>query len=233
MRKLYILLVFTFFIISTFSGCTKSSNNLSATTMEDAVAYEVSNIENISSFDDEQIKAISVVVRTKLTNKSNITEIDKSKINKKILEITKSTENEILFDGDIPAKTYYSYSIDNEVWHESIKKSSILSYMNKKGINLSNISDIQENLDDDGNIESLTIGGKTISYSELKNNFNLKSNKITEIKKNFSTIEISGQFLPNKNCLYLDKINDYSDKNYKQLLKHYYNDYDLKTIKNT
>ena len=206
------------FICINFVACKNNNINFEANTMEDCVAYEVSQIENLLNYDDEEIKALCVVVRTKLYNNPSMLNknFDKSKINEKIKTLANSTSGEILKNGENTANITYSTKNIDEVWHENIKKSKILKFMLNKGVSLSNISNIEPQNADDGTLKALKVGGKEISYEELKNDFNLQSNKITDIKNNFSSIDIYGVMVEDKNCFYMTALNDYSFENYKQ-----------------
>lgn len=233
MKKNLSLFFIGLFIISLiFSGCTKTKNNIVASTMEDTVAYEISNISGVNELSDEQIKALSVVVRSKLSSDENLNKklIDSSKIDEWVQKLTKQTENEVIFNGSNLAEVDYSEANVDEVWHEEIKKSKILNYMMKKGINLSNVSDINYETNESGQLENIVVGGKTISYNELKQNFNLKSNKIVDVKNNVSSIELTGQNEYSENILYFNKLKEYKSENYREILNNYYNGYKIKTI---
>ncbi|MBQ8424522.1 MAG: hypothetical protein IJX17_00690 [Clostridia bacterium] len=94
-----------------------------------------------------------------------------------------------------------NFDTKSENWSIKINKSDILKYLKSKHIKLSNISNIQTKYNDDGSLASITIAGNTISYTELKNHFGLKSNNITKIENNKSFITIYGE---NKNNDYFD-----------------------------
>ena len=102
--------------------------------------------------------------------------------------------------------------------------------MIKNNISLSNVSEIEQVKNNNGELESLSIGGKNIEFLELKKNFNLKSNKINSIEQTNSSIFVKGETNYNKNYFDISKINSENHQNYKEILKKSYNNYTLITI---
>ena len=236
MKRLKLLLI-TFICICLITGtsCKNTEDNTTkAQTMEYAVAYELSNIEDIEKINDESAKALSIVIRTRLYyNKEYNNElqqnIENKNIDEKYLNIANQTSNMVLMDNDKLADVSYTYKEDEE-WNTEIKKSEILTYMIKNRISLSNISDIEQIKNNDNELEYLVVGGKSIPFSTLKENFHLKSNKITSVKNNNSSILITGTTENNKNYFDYKSFKDKNDKNYREILKNSYNDYNIITI---
>lgn len=231
MKKYKYLLIIIFNIIIAFCGCSSNNHNYQANSIDDCVAYEISKIDNSSELSNEQIKALSVVIRTNYNVNPSLIKKDfnKENIDSKTLNLVKSTSGEVLIDGEKFANVSYNQNYSDEIWHENIKKSSILKYMKENNINLSNISNINSEMSEDGKLQAISVGGKQISYDELKNIFNIKSDIITDIKNNSQSIDIYGKTPLDKDCFYLKKLNKNED-DYRQILKQYYNNYDLKTI---
>ena len=231
--KRYNIILMTMCVISIICLCSCTSNaknTIEAKSMEDCVAYEISQIDNINEYSDEEIKVISVIIRTKLSKNSINYNFDIKNINEHIKDLTSQTRGEVLVDGENLANVSYSTSKPEEIWHENIKKSKILKYMMNNGISLSSVSNVKTNNNEDGTLNSLQIGGKDIPYSELEQNFNFKSNSIIDIKNNFTSVDVYGKIKIDENCLYLYNLKASNSINYKQLLNHYYNNYDLKTM---
>jgi len=224
--------------------------------MEHTVAYELSNIDINHNLDDETLKALSIIIRTNLVNNSSSLNYSNEKVNENqnnfdhYYQIASSTSGKILetnsnepilykinsnfnnVDSYSNIETLNSNSKDDSNWSLDIKKSKILSYLNKNNISLSNISDITPVFDDNGNLKHLTIGGKDISYSELKREFNIKSAKISNINDNLSYITITGTGLDESDYFDITIANNLAKDNYnfEQLLNHFFNDYILKTM---
>lgn len=217
-----------------FSGCSNKKNqSTTAQTMEYAVAYELSKLENIENLDNETLKALTVVIRTNLSrNPKNAPQnINKDSINEKYINISNETKNQILSeDKKTPAEVSYKYNSEEGSWGKEIKKSEILGYMLKNKISLSNISNVEQIVNEDNELEYLIIGGKKIPFIELKDKFNLKSNKITSVLNKNTTILIQGEYDNNKNYFDFSKINQNNSQNYKDLLKNRYNNYSLITL---
>ena len=164
--KLSLIIIICFFIIFGTSCKNNEEIQTTAQTMEYAVAYELSNIEDVDSLDEETAKALSIVIRTRLINnpEESPQNIDKSNIDEKYLNIVNKTSNQILNYNNNIAEVSYAYT-EEEEWSSEIKKSEILSYMMKNKISLSNISDIEKLENDSGELEFLVIGGKSIPFS--------------------------------------------------------------------
>lgn len=228
MKKIYFLTLLIF-CFGLFVACSKTGYEPTAQTVEHSVSQNLSNIEGIESFDDETIKALSVVVRTNIKNNNLKQDNSNNEINERILFLTKQTEGEILSNSD---KIEIENIDDNYTWEKNIKKYELLKFLNKKNISLSNISNIEPSLDESGKLNSLNFGGKNIEFKELQEEFGLESNKITNIENNVSSITIYGKGkIQNSPYFNIKKAQNLSNegKNYKELLNHFFNGSTLKT----
>lgn len=201
--------------------------------IDNQVAYEIENIKDIDSFDDETIKALSVVVRTNILNdNSSINKTEVKATNERIINLSNETSGEVLANEDnqiLTNKINIETSENKTQWVKEIKKIDILKFLNRKKIKVSNLSKINQIKNSDGKTQLIDIGGKFISYKEIKNEFNLPSNEIISIKGNVSTITISGygdDFDFNINNV---KNLSLEEKSYKNILKYRYNDFKIIT----
>ena len=217
MKRLNYIFISLLFILC-FVGCSKKEK-IQTDALEAMTICELEQIENISSLNDETIKALSVVIRTNL--KENIDEnFAYIPNNERLAKLVYSTKGETLnfnenrLDEEFTETSAYYGSMSNnifknkkinytykkeDVWTVKIKKFQILKFLNKKNINLSNMSKIEPVVLDDGRIEYIKIGSKNISYNELANEFKLKSNKILKIDNSLTEITISGLYENNFN----------------------------------
>lgn len=218
--KRIIVCFFSFIIFCFCAGCSNNSKTASASNLDIAVTEELENIENIESFDDETIKALSVIIRTKKKNKFSTSEY--SPKNEHIYNIVKSTTGEVL--ENTSHNVNFSYK-ENDVWLVEIKKFEVLKYLSKRNISLSNISSLEPVFGENNNLLGLNIGSKFISYEELDKEFNLPSNKITNIENKTSSIVLTGiydEYVFNiKKSLELSK----NGNNYKAIINHFYGDF--------
>ena len=122
-----------FFICS----CSNKEDNVSVETMEHSVAYELSKIDSDKSLDDETLKSLSIIIRTKFYNESNnnktpYNDIDNKKkfstdyinnvnnntnnnnynIDNKYLDIVNSTKKQVIKKGEELADV--DYQLKNE-----------------------------------------------------------------------------------------------------------------------
>ena len=220
-------------------SCKKAPAQIEAQTMDYKVAETIENIDGIENVDDETIKALSVVVRSNiLSENQNALAYENSYgsaysgKNEHILSLTKETANEILTKNESPASFEIVTDEKISAWEVEIKKSDILKFLNKNNISLSSISKIEPEINESGELVSLCVGGKNIPYLSLKEEFNLKSSKITNIESTLTSVKIYGEGEDeNKQIFNLKSSQKLSSegKNYKELLKHFFNDFDLKT----
>lgn len=230
------LLFFFAFTFLCFVGCGKTET-ISAQNMEYRIAEEIEGMENSESFDDETVKALSVLIRGNiLSGKENVNlNNEYTGKNEHILKLTKDTAGEVLLYNDKLVPVKIENGEENQTWQTEIKKSEILNFLNQNGISLSNISKISPKINERGEFEGLLVAEKLISYSDLKETFGLKSNKILDVKNNLSSIIVVGEgtdadgqtFNPN-----LSKKMAGEGKTYTELLNHFFERYEVKTIKN-
>lgn len=222
-------LMFLFLIIFSFSGCSNQvTNNVSSNGLENMVMFELEQTEGVENLSDETIKALSVIYRTNHLIKNDYNKYEYIPKSEHIKLLTKETKGEVLKQKNGEASSFSNNS--SIELSKEIKKSDILSFLKKKQIKLSNISNITPLFDENKNLISLSIGGKEISFAELEREFKLESNKITNIKTSLSSITIF--YLPKNTVQFDEKSIDSQakeNKNYKQLLNHFFNDFDLIT----
>lgn len=221
--------------IGYLSACKNETIPTQAVTMEQCIAYEISNMVSPEDYDDEVIKALSVIIRTDYVKnlETKPEKIESEKINSRVLELVTSTSGEVLFDGENLVSVSFLEDEINDTWTNEIKKADILRYMQNNGIYLSNISNINIIADEDGNLLSLNIAGKEIPYDSLSENFNLKSNKIKNIQEKTTSIVVTGQTEFDKNCFYLSKFKNSTqknDKNYREILKNHFDGFEIITM---
>ncbi len=195
-----------------------------ADSIETIVASELDKIEGFETLDSEIQKAISVAVRTKLSNEPEKSNQAKSKISKQAFMIASSTKGETLNLTKEQAQKIEIGKAQKLNWTKEIKKTQILSALSKHNIKLSNISKIHPKYDKDQNLKALDIAGKEIPYETLKNEFGLISNKITDIKTSLTSITIFGKNLKNECYFDITEAKQLREKklNYEQLLNHFY-----------
>jgi len=178
MKHSFIFILLTTFLL--FASCkTLTPHSYS---LNDYVAAEISKIENIESYSDETIKTLSIIYRTNLKYKDDL---NLSKINDKILSLTKETNNLIL-------SKQISINTNPKIWTEIINKSHILEFCKQNNINLANISDIQIIEDKNHNATTLNIASKEINFDKFALYFKIPSNKNISIENNTSFIKITG-----------------------------------------
>lgn len=222
MKKIFISVIL---LVVLFSVCSCSNKNVQTKEIssDEQVELIIANSENAESFSDETIKALSVIYRTKIEagEASELTKNFTSPSNEKIHNLVQKTKGELV-QNISPNKLYV---INNEsTWKAEIKKSKLLEFLNKKNINLANISSISPEYDDNKNLISLSVGGKKILFSELKDEFGLKSNKITNITSSLSSIIIEGETKKEPGYFDITEAENLSKDgyDYKQLLNHFY-----------
>ena len=231
MKKIFVL---CFVCLGLFFLCScsfKPKSNTSGDTLETKVACCLEKIEGVENYDDEILKTLSVIIRTNIIN-GNEGEDSSAPSSQKFLDIASSTKGEVLTLSK-EQKINLCYVPEDYTWKKEIKKSDLLSFLNKNNISLANIKNIEPVFDENKNFIELVVGGKHIGYEFLKKEFGLESSKITKIEKENNTIIIFGEGKD------LDKLSfdickaeslASSGKTYRQLLKHFFEAYDLKTI---
>lgn len=223
--KRFFVCFFIFCFLPFFCCCSNTKTEASASSQEDLlVLKELEQIENIYSFDDETVKALSIVIRTNNKNSNKSIE-EYSPKNEHIYNIVKSTSGKILTFKNKPPVLNYN---KNDDWVVSIKKFDILKFMSSKNISLSNISEIEPRFDSNGLFLGLFVAEKFLSYEELKTEFKLPSNNIKNIKNEMSSVEIFGNGYENNfDIEKADKLSK-NGYNYESIINYFYEDFELK-----
>lgn len=229
--KRFCFIILLFVVLLSGSGCfNQGVKNVDSKHLENIVLFELEQTKNINSLSDETIKALSVIYRTNHKINNDFQNYEYTPKSEHIKILSESTKGEMLKQKNGETSSFSNNS--SLELSKEIKKSDILSFLKKKQIKLSNISNITPLFDENKNLIGLEIAGKNISFDELKNEFGLASNKITNIKTSLSSITIF--YLP-KNIIQFDEnlieLQAKENKNYKQLLNHFFNDFDLITEK--
>lgn len=188
MKKLfcfYLLFLFCFI----FCACSTNKQSASADNLDKYVASEIEKNYDTSSLDDETLKALSVIVRTKAKDENVNTKKEYIISNKHILDIVNQTSGLVLKNYEEPELTENQKSKD---WCVSIKKYDLLKYLSENNISVSSISSIEPIFSDDKVLTGFIVGGKTISFEDISNKFNIPSNNINEISNNLTEIKILG-----------------------------------------
>lgn len=192
MKKLvFIISIFTMFV---FCGCAPTSEKTETLITPKLVASVIESNTNTQNLSDETIKALSVIVRTNLKNGYNLTSESYSEPSERTIKLAKLTDYEFLTD-DTNQNQYISFGQKNPkqtFWKKEIQKSDILKFLTSQKLSLASLSNIEPETNDNGETESLVVGGKKINFEILKNEFNLKSNKISNIENLSNSVIITG-----------------------------------------
>ena len=186
MKKLFL---FVLTIISlTLISCGKLEEKPPVNDINLAVAEQLQKMDN--NYSDETLKALSVAIRNNvIINGENGVN---NNIDKKYLNIAKSTNGKTLknVNNDIIEISFQSN--DNYTWQKNIKKNQILEFALQNDINLANLTNI-EHISEKGRVIGLKIGNQTFDYNKLADYFNLESNKIESISSSKNEIIINGK----------------------------------------
>ena len=239
MKRLFIFIILCCFI---FTGCSKNTTadvvaekQADTTNIDLQVVKEIESLENVNDFSDETIKSLSIISRTNLMNetqkKSNETYNPK---NKKIYELVKQTENQILIDENNSQSE--NFKIENqkeETWVKEIKKGDILKFLNKNKIKLSSTSNIKPEKDEFGKTTKLNLNGKIVSFEKIMKEFNLPSNNIEYIENNLTNIKIYGKGQKNDQVFNIFEAEKLSKQGfgYEKILKNSQNNFQIITRK--
>lgn len=244
----FIVLSFCFIFVLIFSvSCSKKQDN-SPVAVEQAygnslnlqITKELESFENISSLDDETIKAMSVVIRTNLVNENqnenNLKNNEYKPTNNHIYELVNETDGEILENENSSEKINHLYineKDENEVWVKEIKKVDILNFLKTQNISLSNLSKFENNQDENGRTKNINLGGKSLNYKLVMEKFNLPSNKIYSIENHLSSITIRGIGSGTEEEFFINDANNEAKagENYQKILKNRYNNFKIITNK--
>ena len=220
MKKLFCLVLALFLITVTACSNNKQLEISNASNLEDAVAYELEQIDKENNLDNETLKSLSIIIRTNLTLSGDFDNKNYS-TSAKYIDLVNQTKNEILKINGNPE--FIDISSDNYTWQKSIQKDKFLEYANNKNIALSNLSNIDP-IYNDNIVEKLSVANKEFEYNELSKEFGLESNQITKIETTDKYIIIYGI---NKGLNKKFNINQASNlsnegKNYKEIIKNLY-----------
>lgn len=192
MKKLvFIILIFTMF---TFCSCSKVSEKNETIITPNIIASVIESNTKIQNLSDETIKALSVIVRTNLKNGYTFNNESYKEPSERIIKLAKQTDYEFLTD-ETNQNQYISFGQKNSkqtFWKQEIKKSEILKFLTNQKISIASLSRIEPEVNEQGETESLIVGGKKIKFETLKNEFNLKSNKISNIEILTNSVIITG-----------------------------------------
>lgn len=209
--KKFLFLFLCLLLPISLCSCSKENTPLTANTLDHRCYEEITKIEGVENLSDESIKALSIIVRTNIQNQPQenletnnneilLDETQKTRI-KSLINYTsnltlKNINNANNFDlsenNNIFNINYYLETNPNNQWKKEIKKYEILSFLDKQGISLANLSSLSFSGDDDGRVTELYVGGKTFPFKMFANQFHLESDKITNIKTSVSSIIIEG-----------------------------------------
>lgn len=247
MKKNLIFILCLFMFV--FAGCSKNNDtSFVADKISDQsqtenqttllVLNELEKIENINNLDDETIKALSVISRTNILNNNatfdNDLIIEKSSYNERLINLINETEDEILSYENNDTKLdniLIETKTENNIWKKEIKKGDILKYLKENNISLANISETEYEINDEGFVENLIIGGKNISLKTLSKEFGLPSTKIINVENNLSSIIVYGQGKGNELNFNIEESISLAKngQNYKKILKNRYNNFQIIT----
>ena len=222
MKKIF-LFVLSLFLIFSVSACSNVSEKKQDS--ESEVLSLLSSTENIDILHDETIKALSVICRTQVEGNCSMLKTKNKTTNpERIKNLANQTKGECLILKDISPKNLFVFN-GEKTWNIEIKKSKLLEFLNKKNISLANLTNISSDYDEEKNLKSITLGGKTLSFDDLKNEFGLISSKITKITPTLSSIIVEGEVQKTIGFFDITEAEDLakSGKDYKQLLNHFYN----------
>ena len=111
------------------------------------VAAYMEKIENINSFDDNVLLALSVIIRTNIIN-GNIDTNNMVASNSRIINLSKKTSGEVLNLTE-KQKLNIDCTPENYTWKREIKNYELLSFLDKHNISLANIKNIEPIFDQD------------------------------------------------------------------------------------
>ena len=216
MKNFFTIFVLIFVLIC--CGCSTKTNYTSASTIDEAVCYDLQNTENIETYSDETKKALSVIYRTNHKIKNDYQNQKYTNLNQELLDITKSTSNETL---SLKNNTLFEINKNNYLWTKKIKKSQLLNFLYKNNISVANISKVSTIIDKENNVSKIDIGGKLIDFDIFSKEFNLESKNIKNIETNKNDFVVYGEGKNNIKNINLETIEGFSKKgiNYKKILE--------------
>lgn len=234
MKKLLSILLI--FVCVLFSACS-SKTSASAETKTDQVSTILDSIDGFSTLDDETLKALAVIIRTKQISLGDIDNTNNQKNSspsERAEYISSITDGEVLDDFGLESTNLdYGY-FESKTWKRKLDKADILIGLNKLNISLSSLKNITPNFEqkklnatDEKTtkvLASLTADSKTIDAEKLSEIFELESSLITDFSYDYKVITIFGK--TQKPSGYFDITESVllskQGMNYEQLLKHFY-----------
>ncbi len=221
---------FLLIIITSLTLCSCSKNNVAAATVDTnkLVAARLEKLDNIKSFDDETIKALSVIIRTNILN-GNDEEIVLDDVDEKLYNLASQTNGETLSNNENSNNIEYYLGDEKTNWKKEIKKTELLKFLSKNNISIANLSKLEINKNDDGTLNNLSIGGKNFSYEMLSSEFNFDSNNIYNISNNKHSIIVEGKGKHFEGKFDINKSKALSKKgsSYKDILKECLPNYEI------
>lgn len=222
MRKLLnCLAVFVVILCAVLSFCAckeQKQNQSKAVDINLATAAEIESIDGFENFDDETVKSLALVIRSNFENfgSSGVSDSVKSKepsiknneqMHKKIYSLVLLSESEN--NEPLKSKTIINITDNSSDFSQEIKKVDVLKFIAKNNISLSNISSIEPKFNDKNELEYLSVGGKKISYKDLKKEFGLNSNKIKSVDSTKNSLIICGEREYNDNDVPIMQIKEF------------------------
>ena len=221
MKKLSFLFCFLFTI---FFVCSCSSTKTVSASNNEFIASEISKIENAENLNEETIKALAILIKSK-NNQSNNQDYVYSD---KILEIVSSVENE---KAKFPENFNFEIvETKNQEWSVFISKTNLLEKLSEENIYVANMSDITPIYYNETFLKSIIVAGKEISYKTLKEWFGLKSNNIKSFEIQNKVINIVGQGFDNDKIFDIEKAENLANAgiSHTDILVKIFNGYDIK-----
>lgn len=218
MKKIYSILLILSLLI--FSACSiKETTQSQSINIDNYIAYKLEQLDN--NYNNETLKALSLIIRTNEKLKPSNTN-NNYPISQKYKDIVTQTENELIkTNGNFE---YINISEKENIWTQTIKKDKLLNFALKNNISLSNIKTI-EPVYLNNSLQGIKVGGIMFDYKALTKEFDLKSDKITNITTNKQEIIITGKDFNNFKYFNIEKSEQLanSGKNYKEILSDFFN----------
>lgn len=221
MKKLSFLFCF---LITLFFICSCSSTKTVSATNNELVASEISKIENAENLNEETIKALAILIKSK-NNQSNNQDYVYSD---KILEIVSSVENE---SAEFPENFNFEIvETQNQEWSVFISKTNLLEKLSEENIYVANMSNITPIYYNETFLKSIIVAGKEIPYKTLKEWFGLKSNNIKSFEMQNKVINIVGVGFDNDKIFDLEKAENLANagNSHTDILVKIFDGYDIK-----
>ncbi len=236
--KKFLITIFCFVLFFPLIACSNQNTEIKsdAKTMEWRVSKEIEIIDGVENVSDEQIKALSVIIRTNLLNNpkeaceeektTNLSTEEKERIENLVLYTKGQTLEDIIKtdEKNNEIMTYYIKKDKTYKWKKEIKKYELLAFLDREGVSLANLSDVYAVTDEEGRVTEISIGGKNFSYQKLSKEFGLESDQITNLSSTLSSVIIEGVGNGTAGGFELNSSNstENNNKNYLEILKEKY-----------